>query len=449
MRARPKAGDVSRQLAAAQARITELEAVATEARRQERIQAALYRIAEAASDAKDMQAFYRGIHSIVAELVYAENCYIALYDEVRRLINWPFAVDSVDLDWPDASVWEPMGTGTARGLTAYVLRTGAPLHASKDVERDLIARGEVERIGAEGADWLGVPLNSEGRTIGVLVVQSYREDIVYNEEDERLLTFVAQHIGAALTRVRAIEETRQRTAELAVVNDVGRALAAQLEFNAIIDLVGERIRESFAAPYMYIALYDETAGVITFPYDIAAGKPAASSEPIPFGEGLTSILIRTRQPLLLHTWAEQDALGAIDAGEPDESYLGVPIIVGERVLGAIGIANERPHAFGDADVRLMTTLASSLGVALENAKLFHHTHRRAAELAIVNRVGQAVSAQLDLDALIGRSATRWGRPFAADVVYVALHDTRPTSSSSRTTARGTRHPRRQCSSARA
>src|SRR5207247_8250571 len=83
---------------------------------------------------------------------------------------------------------------------------------------------------------------------------------------------------------------------------------------------------------------------------------------------------------------------------------------------------DREHAFSDADVRLLTTLGGSLSVALENARLFEETRKRAAELAIVNSVGQAMADQLDLDALIERLGDQLREVFAADIVYVALHD---------------------------
>ncbi|HEU5361913.1 MAG TPA: hypothetical protein VFU56_01170, partial [Gaiellaceae bacterium] len=97
-----------------------------EARHADQVQAALYRIAELASTVEDMQAFYRAVHAVVGELMDASNFYIALYDEQRQLINYPYFVDAVDLDVPDPNQWDAFGTGQAIGTTAYVLRTGEP-----------------------------------------------------------------------------------------------------------------------------------------------------------------------------------------------------------------------------------------------------------------------------------------------------------------------------------
>jgi hypothetical protein len=110
-------------------RVAELEAREGEHERTAKIQDALYRIADAASAAEDLHAFYATIHGIVAELMYADNAYIALYDEQRDAINFPYYVDSVDTDIPDPSTWiyrringsggHPCGGGVRNSLGTF------------------------------------------------------------------------------------------------------------------------------------------------------------------------------------------------------------------------------------------------------------------------------------------------------------------------------------------
>jgi hypothetical protein len=116
----------------------------------ERLQRALYRIAEASSAAEDMGAFYRSIHETIGELMDARNFYVALYDADRQAINFPYYVDTVDEDIPDPAAWEPFGTGNAGGLTAYVLRTGEPTLLTKERWEALTAAGEVDKVGVDG-----------------------------------------------------------------------------------------------------------------------------------------------------------------------------------------------------------------------------------------------------------------------------------------------------------
>ena len=417
------------ELAAAQARIAELEVLEAERQRAERVQDALYRIAAAAGATEDLHAFYAVIHGIVAELMYADNFYIALYDDQRKMINFPYYVDSVDTDIPDPKLWEPIGVGNARGQTAYLLRTGRPVLITPQVHHRLVAEGEVVLVGVLGeGGWLGAPLLAEGRTLGVLAVQTYSGNERYTEADTELLGFVGQHIGSAVSRARAIEETRQRNAELAVVNEIGQALAKQLDFDAIIDLVGGRVGAMFKTRSLHISFYDEATAKISFPYSVEEGARYPSAV-LDFGPGLTSQVIRSRAPLNLATAAEAVEHGAITFGLTTESWLGVPILAGDRVLGVIALESLTPHAFDDADVRLLSTLASSMGVALENARLFDETKRllaetdeRAAELAIINGVQQALAAQIDMQAIYDLVGDKIQEIFDAQVVDIGILD---------------------------
>ncbi len=404
----PDRGPASDDLRAARARIAELEALEADRERAGTVQSALYRIADAASAATDLQDFYRTIHAIVGELMYAENFYIALYDDERERMNYPYFVDTVDEDVPDPNAWEPFGVGQAVGVTAYALRQARPILMDVTEFERLVAAGELERLGVTTAEssWLGVPLKSEGRTFGLLVVQSYTGEHQYTRTDLDLLAFVGQHVASALTRARAIEETRQRNAELALVNEIGRALARQLDFDAVIELVGERVRGIVAASSIFIGLIDEDRGEIAFPYELADGRRIHSNA-VRFGEGLSSIVIRERRPLRLSTPEEQDAMGRVAGGLDGASWLGVPIETGDRVIGLLAVETYERYAYSESDERLLTTLASSMGVALENARLFDETKRllaeteqRNAELALVNEIGLALAKQLDFDSII-------------------------------------------------
>ncbi len=417
------------ELAALRARVGELEAAEADRRRSDRLADALYRIADAASSAREMREFYAAMHRVVAQLMHAENFYIALYDEERQLLNFAYEVDTVDPNPADPNEWFPMGSGFARGSTAYVLRTGKPIIITPEVHDDLVRRGELELIGTMGeGDWLGVPLVAEGRTIGALVVQTYTADEKYTDADRDLLAFVGRHVATALSRARAIEETRQRNAELAVINGVQEGLAAQLDMDAMYELVGERIRELFDSSDMYIAVPDPASGLVTFPYEVMDGE-RYHTDPFPLGQGLTSIVLQTGQPLNLGSLAEAKARGRIASGPEGESWLGVPLTSPAGVIGAIVLEALRQHAFGESDVRLLTTIASSLSVALENARLFGETKRllaetgqRAAELAIINSVQAGLAAELDMQAMYDLVGDKIQEIFDTHVVDLATWD---------------------------
>ncbi|MGH9442041.1 MAG: EAL domain-containing protein [Thermoanaerobaculia bacterium] len=174
----------------------------TERRQSEKLQAALYRIAEITSSERDLPAFYSALHEIVGELMNSRNFYLALYDPSSDMISFPYFVDEFD---PIPAPKKP-----GRGLTELVLRTGEPQLVSSESFQRFVEEGKVEPQGAPSIDWLGVPLQVGSQTIGVLVVQTYSEEVRYGEEEKGILTFVSRHVASALERKRG-EEALQRS----------------------------------------------------------------------------------------------------------------------------------------------------------------------------------------------------------------------------------------------
>ncbi|MBP1619553.1 MAG: multi-sensor hybrid histidine kinase [Acidobacteria bacterium] len=168
-----------------------------------------FRLSEAAAVARSAAELYPVIHAIVGELMPAANFYIALHDPVADRISFPYFVDEQDP--------VPVPKAPGRGLTEVVLRTGEPLLASPAVFEALVARGEVDLIGAPSIDWLGVPLKAHGRTTGVLVVQTYTEGVRYGERERDLLMLVSAHVAQVIERTRAqaqLRETEQRLRDI-------------------------------------------------------------------------------------------------------------------------------------------------------------------------------------------------------------------------------------------
>jgi diguanylate cyclase (GGDEF)-like protein/PAS domain S-box-containing protein len=172
----------------------------TDRKRAERVQSALYRIAEEASAAESIDHLYSAVHRIVGELMDARNFYIALHDPESNTLSFPYLVDQ----------WDPRPDPRPlkRGLTEYVLRTGKPVLASQREFEELVAAGEVESVGHPSVDWLGAPLKSGGRTFGVLVVQSYTDAARFHEQEKEILTFVSQQIANAIESKHAEEQIK-------------------------------------------------------------------------------------------------------------------------------------------------------------------------------------------------------------------------------------------------
>ena len=265
-----------------------------------------------------------------------------------------------------------------------------------------------------------MPLVVGGEATGVISLQNLDREHAFTESDLQLLATLARSLSVALENARLLDETRQRAAELAIVNSVGQALSAHLDLPSLIDLVGERMRETFDADIVYVALHEPASDIIDFPYYSELGKRITSS-PIAFGEGLTSRILQSRAPLLLNRAEHFEEIGTRGLGVPAESYLGVPIMAGETAIGVISVQSSvHQGRFGETDVRLLSTIAANVGVAIQNAQLYEETRRRGDEMAALAEVGRELSAAVDMAAVLERIAERAKDLLEADTSAVYL-----------------------------
>lgn len=172
----------------------------TKRKRAEELKYSIYKISEAVHSAQNLEELFSLIHNIVRELMPAKNFYIALSDPDSEILSFPYFIDEHDET--------PAPKKPGKGLTEYVLRTGKPLLASPEVFEEFIKKGEIESVGAQSIDWLGVPLKTEDKIIGVLVIQSYTEDVRLGEEEKDILMFVSEQVAMAIERKRAEEELK-------------------------------------------------------------------------------------------------------------------------------------------------------------------------------------------------------------------------------------------------
>jgi GAF domain-containing protein len=300
---------------------------------------------------------------------------------------------------------------------------------------DSVIAGEMPK------SYLGVPIILNQEATGVVTVQDLDREYLYNEGDVRLLMTLASNMGVALENARLFEETtrllnetQQSNAELAIINSVGEAMSKQLDFNTVTQIVGDKVKDIFSAEATEILLLDSETNIINVPYSFY--KDYQNVKPFALGEGLTSKVIISKQPLVLGTLEEQHLAGSISdesVGEADntESYMGVPILAGKKVLGVVSVQSYKKNAFDEKSVRLLSTLSSNMGVALENARLFEETNRllsetkqRNQELAVINSVQEGLVAQMNIQSIYDLVGNEIRDIFNAQVVAIGSFDYR-------------------------
>jgi two-component system, cell cycle sensor histidine kinase and response regulator CckA len=168
-------------------------------------------IISAVSMTDNLDDLLRRIHSALTEVLDADNCFVALHEPATGLFHFPFYVDKFDPPPPQTP------HNLDHTCTAYVFRSGRATSISPEDFRQLAKVGEVQLVGTPSASWLGVPLRTPSRTIGVLVVQNYHRENAYDEHDLQFLSSVGDQIALAIERKRAEERVRESEARLRVL----------------------------------------------------------------------------------------------------------------------------------------------------------------------------------------------------------------------------------------
>jgi signal transduction histidine kinase/DNA-binding response OmpR family regulator len=357
----------------------------------------------------DIQAIIDLVGDQINEIFASQMISIRLYDPSTGLVSYPYLMEHGERIQAEPA--------ELIGFTKHIMESRETIHITEDMERQMEKYGSSSIAGTgDSRSFLGVPMVIGDAAAGAIVLESL-EDHAFEENDVRLLSTLVSSLSVALEGARLFDETKrllaeteQRNAELAIVNQVSQTLTAEIELVALIELVGEQVRQTFEADIAYVALLDRREKVIRFPY--AYGEEFSD---LPLGQGLTSRIISSGEPLLMNE--DVDAvtaeMGVEMIGTMSNSFLGVPVLVGGRAglgpeaIGVISVQNVQEEGrFDEGDMRLLSTIAANVGAAIQNARLYDETQRRAGEMAAVAEVGRKVSETLELQLILERVAGR-------------------------------------------
>ena len=213
----------------------ELQEEIIERQKVESLQQALFEISELSASAEGgMYDFYSSIHDTLSRLIGAPNCYVAIVDNAKQALQFPYYKDEIQ------SKIEPRPMGL--GLTEYVIRHGRAelidgVRVQQLTEANELSVNLAESKFQEMDSWIGSPLILDGKICGVIAVQSYNKKKQYNVKDLEFLRFVSHHIAVALSRKQSTDaikaynqklskEVQERTEEL---NSTNLFLQKQIE----------------------------------------------------------------------------------------------------------------------------------------------------------------------------------------------------------------------------
>jgi PAS domain S-box-containing protein len=202
----------------------------TEQKRAELESRVSYKINNGITSTSNLNELLKLIHQSISKVVYAENCFVAMYNEATELFSFPYFVDKYD------STPEPQAF--LKSCTAYVFRAGKPLLITQELFEQLIEQNEVELVGYPSPSWIGVPLKTPTRTIGILVLQHYEEENAYSVRDVRFLDSVGSQIALVIERKKAHDALQESEAKTRTIleNMSAGFMIIDPETHAILDI---------------------------------------------------------------------------------------------------------------------------------------------------------------------------------------------------------------------
>jgi PAS domain S-box-containing protein len=326
-------------------------------------QAALLRLTTAIAAARDEEELYRsvvsGLHdeglgySVVAILLTDESTGDRV---IQACVGWP--------DMPPGFRLPP-----GKGLSERALANGQ-VHYTADVRREVSY--EATRVSGSEVD---VPLMVDGRTIGVLVVESAETD-AFSDEDLEILSAAAQQASIAIGRARLLESERRRADEQKALLETVAALSSDLELSRVLESVLDQAVTLLRVTGGEVAIFDEETRELLVLASKSIGKDSTGTR-LQVGEGAMGTVARTLDPLIIPSYHEWLGQSGQYSDVTVHSVMAAPLMIGRRLVGALAMVHSDPaRVFDDEDLRRLNMFAPPAAIAIENARLYTAARRQ-------------------------------------------------------------------------
>ncbi|MBN1876632.1 MAG: GAF domain-containing protein [Anaerolineae bacterium] len=313
-------------------------------------------------------------------------------------------------------------TQIGQGVAGTVAQTGRTLLASDVGEcQAFVPSQSLPEICAE----LAVPLQIKGNVIGVLDVKS---DRLYGltASDAAVLETLASQLAVAIQNAQYVEALRKQTNTLSGLYETALVTSSLIpEPRALLRKLYEQV-ELLMAPDLFIAaLYDEDTQTITIPLAMQGEHtlPGVNEINITLEKGgLTGWVLQNRQTLFIKDLETEDLPAQPRYVERARSWLGVPLIVRNRLVGTLSVQSYQPGAFTQNDQRFFESLARQVAITLENMRLFEAIQKRNAELESLRQASLATTSSLNSEQVLQAIMDHALKIANADDTHIFLYD---------------------------
>lgn len=377
----------------------------------------LYRIALKTSSVLDREVLLERLYHELTPWLAAHTFIVLLHDAERAEVEVAFIAQEGTPVAHTVGARVPLAEA---GLAGWVIEQRQPLHV-RDTLGEPLPRERGALVSEVVRSWLGAPLlrASDGLPIGAIVVHSPTPD-AFSETAQRFLEALTTQVAPALVRAHRFRQERQQAAELEAVWHATLSLSSSLESKTVLDAILQAVlRLLDGVQDAHIFLYREDR--LTF--GAALWADGRNLHLHPRSDGLTYRVARQGTMIAISDMNSHPLFAAAPADWPRGAIVGLPLSVGERVVGVMNVAFSRPHILSERELRLLQRLADQAALAIENARLFEAAEQRAAELEAVRQATLSLTSSLEpqdvLDAILHATLRLLGEAWGA---HVFLYD---------------------------
>jgi diguanylate cyclase (GGDEF)-like protein len=238
----------------------------------------------------------------------------------------------------------------------------------------------------------------------------------FTPEEIRLVSLFADQAAIAVDNVRLLSETSSHANRLAMLNRIGLAITMGLDMETVLRTLLEQCKLVAPVDCFYVSLYEESNELITIPFYYEDGQySTGASRDIQQNPGLIGEVIRSRQTLYLEDTFESQYPTPThilhSEGRETRSYIGLPLILRDKVIGVLSIQSYKPDAYTQSQIQIMEMIAIQAAIAIENARLYSEVQR----LSIVDELTGVYNYRglLELGSREVERARRFRRPLSA------------------------------------
>jgi GAF domain-containing protein len=368
-----------------------------ETQRRLREQTLLYETSQELSQSRDAHTALAAAAERVARWLGASGLGYYTYDESAGALYLDYEYLAPDAYPPAVNglvTWTLAETPAL--AAAFTMRVPRLLRLAEEnltpTERRFIERRNAKAV-------IILPMAVHEQVIGLLEVWDSRAERVYDEADQRLLLAFATQAAVAKQNARLFAAEQQRAAELEAVRQAGLALTASLDLGMVLRAILQstmRLVPDVAEAYIF--LYNDEAKLLTFGASLTRqGEADATNVWVPRSDGLTYTVANTGRMMVVPNM-HQDALFASMADDWGGAIVGLPLKIGERVVGVMNVVYPEPRAFPDWELRVLRLLGDQASITIENARLFSGERVARAQAEALREV--ALNASLDRESLL-------------------------------------------------